>query len=374
MSKLLTIPALKEVVANYVVANNISNETFSATQNNTVGLLDMVSKIFTIPSNYVDKLTMFDGEQLEFGKTVEEWKADLILPEDYDSDGDGALAPHRSSYRPVAFSYTQGRKKIPQTIDNNDIEKAVQNVNQLAEIIASKTKAMYDSETVFKYAIKKQALGVLVARCIASMDASTATAWTDADHSTVNARFKKNAGATDVYLLVKKYKSGDADDFDDAVEKGYLIKLDLVSKIAKPVDTSTGEAFLEQVKKDIEVAGDNSEGHSLNATCLGAVDGLALIMLHGIQPVIDIQVQAGAFHQEKVALPADTITIADFGDDTSGAYAILMDKRGMRLFNSYRAVRENFNGDGDFLNLFYHTENTCHISRNTFVKVYKIVA
>ena len=37
----------------------------------------------------------------------------------------------------------------------------------------------------------------------------------------------------------------------------------------------------------------------------------------------------------------------------------------------YRAVRENLNGDGDWLNLFFHVEYTCHVSRNTFVKVYK---
>lgn len=364
---------LTSIVASYVADGKISIDSFSATYNNSVGLLDTISKIFTIPSNYVDKLEMFNGEDLTYGKTIEEWKSDLILPEDYDEDGDGALAPHKSTYRPVSFSFTLGRKKIPQTIYNNDLERAVHNAEQFAELIADKTKAMYDSEIVFKYQMKRQALGVLIARCIAQMDASQATAWTDVAHSTLNALFKKDAAATDTYLLVKKYAQGDASSFADAVAKGYLIKMELVSKIAKPVDTSTGEDFVRQVKADVEIAGDISEGHSLNGNTLGALasEGLLLITTQGIAPVIDVDVQAGAFHQEKVALPAKQVVIPDFGNDTSGAYAILMDARGMRLFNSYRAVRENLNGDGDFLNLFYHTENTCHISRNTFVKVYK---
>ena len=43
----------------------------------------------------------------------------------------------------------------------------------------------------------------------------------------------------------------------------------------------------------------------------------------------------------------------------------------MRLHPTYNATRENPNGDGDFLNVFKHTENTAYISRNTFLKVYK---
>ena len=31
----------------------------------------------------------------------------------------------------------------------------------------------------------------------------------------------------------------------------------------------------------------------------------------------------------------------------------------------------NINGDGDFLNIFRHTEDTAHVSRNTFVRIYQ---
>ena len=64
---ILTKEALKKSVATYIDTNKISVTSFSATYNNTVGLLDTIAKIFTIPSDYVDKLTFFDGEDLSSG-------------------------------------------------------------------------------------------------------------------------------------------------------------------------------------------------------------------------------------------------------------------------------------------------------------------
>lgn len=56
---ILTKEALKKSVATYVDENKISVASFSATYANTVGLLDTIAKIFTIPSDYVDKLAFF---------------------------------------------------------------------------------------------------------------------------------------------------------------------------------------------------------------------------------------------------------------------------------------------------------------------------
>ena len=361
---------LINAVATYVAGAKISVDSFSATYNNTVGLLDTVSKIFTLQSNYVDKLAMFDGEFLSYGKTVEEWKSDLKLAEDYDDTGANALSPHRGTYRPVSFSFTLGRKKIPQTIDYDDVERCVHNAEQFAEIIADKYKVITDSEITYRYAMKRQALGLLVGRCVYAMTASNATLWTaNADHTNISGLYKDSNNV--VYTLVRKYTANAEADVAGAIASGYLIKNELAEEIAQPVDTSTGEAFIEQLKKDVEISEDISEGHSLNANTLGVSPaGLVLIVKQGIMPVLETQVLAGAFHTDKVAVPVEIVRVPDFGNDATGCYAILMDKRGMRLFNSYRAVRENLNGDGDFLNVFAHFEFTAHISKNTFVKAY----
>ena len=374
----LSIVQLKAVVALYVQSNKISVDSFSETRDNSVSLLDVLGKIYTNWQNYGDKLDLFDGEDLSFGKTIEEWAQDLILPEDFDASGSGTLAPHDSTYRPVSFSYTLGKKTIPQTIRNNDIERAVHNIGQFEDIIAGKTKALYDSETMFRYALKRQALGELIGRCDAEMDSSNADVTLDTEGTTISGAVDVNelvyvTATTSMYIAVKPIASGSGLTGTTAIAGGYLIKLDLITEVAKPVDDSTGEAFIEQVLKDVEIASDFSEGNSLNGNTLGGNPeaGLVLVIKQGIMPALKVQTMAGAFHREELAIPAEIVVIPDFGNADSDYYAVLVDRRIMRLHNTYRAVRENQNGQGDFLNMFYHTENTVHVSRNCYVKVYK---
>ena len=373
----LSIAQLNSVVANYVASNKIAVESFSETRANSVALLDTLGKIYTLWQNYGDKLALFDGEDLSFGKTIEEWAQDLILPEDFDASGSTALAPHESTYRPVSFSYTLGKKTIPQTIRNNDIERAVHNIAQFEEIIAGKTKALYDSETMFRYALKRQALGVLIERCADAMDSTNADVTLATEGTTISGAVAVNelvyvTATTTMYVCVKPIASGSGLTGTTAIAGGYLIALDLVTDIAQPVSDVTGEAFIEQVLKDVEIASDFSEGHSLNGNTLGGNPeaGLVLVMKQGIMPSLKVQTLAGAFHREELAIPAEIVVIPNFGDADDDYYAVLVDRRIMRLHNTYRAVRENMNGQGDFLNMFYHTENTVHVSRNCFVKVY----
>lgn len=377
----LSIAQLTSLVATYVAGNKIAVDSFSETRDNSVKLLDVLGKIYTIWQNYGDKLALFDGEDLSFGKTIEEWAQDLILPEDFNSSGSGALAPHESTYRPVSFSYTLGKKTIPQTIRNNDIERAVHNIAQFEEIIAGKTKAMYDSETMLRYSMKRQAIGVLVERCADAMNSSNADVTIATVGTTISTALDVNdllyiTGETKMYVAVKPIAADAGLTGTTAKSGGYVIPLDLVTAIAKPVDDSTGEAFIEQVLKDVEVASDFSEGHSLNGNTLGGNPeaGLVLVMKQGIMPSLKVQTLAGAFHKDELALPAEIVVVPDFGNASSDYYAVLVDRRAIRLHNTYRAVRENQNGQGDFLNMFYHTENTVHVSRNCFVKVYKVPA
>lgn len=374
----LSISELKSVIATYVAEQEIGVESFSETRANSVGLLDTLGKIYTNWQNYGDKLALFDGEDLSFGKNIEEWAQDLILVEDFNASGSGTLAPHDSTYRPVSFSYTLGKKTIPQTIRNNDIERAVHNIGQFEDIITGKTKALYDSETMFRYALKRQALGVLIARCDDAMDSSNADVTLSDEATTISGAVSVNqlvyiTATTKMYVCVKPIASGSGLTGATAIAGGYLILLDLVKEIAIPTTDVTGEAFIEQVLKDVEVASDFSEGHSLNGNTLGGNPeaGLVLVMKQGIMPALKVQTLAGAFNKEELAMPAQIVVIPDFGNADDDFYAVLVDRRIMRLHNTYRAVRENMNGQGDFLNYFYHSENTVHVSRNCFVRVYK---
>ena len=364
----LSLVSLKSYVANVVTAAKVSNGTFSVTRDNVVALVDKIGKIVTLDTAYaIDKLAMFDGEYLSFGKTIEEWQADLIMVKDYDSTGANALAPHVSTFRPNFYSYTLGRKYIPQTIRNNDLERAVHFIEQFNEIVSMMIKRLSDSMAAYRYDVKRAMLGRfidLVEDCYDS-GATTFVASTAYNVGTI-----LKDGSTKWGIVVTAITVADAyANWAAAVASGKLIEYTLVSEIAKPVDASTGEAFIEEAKKVVEVAQDLSEGNSLNGNTLGAVEGLVLIVKQGIIPNLDVNTLAGAFHDNKLVLP-ETIVLRDFGPANTKAYAVIMDRRAMRLHNTYRATRENLNGEGDFLNLFEHTEDTAWISRNAFIHVF----
>ena len=143
-----------------------------------------------------------------------------------------------------------------------------------------------------------------------------------------------------------------------------------MQEVAVPEDSTTGEAFIKAVKHAVEIAQDVSEGYSLNGNTIGAEQGLGLYVKQGVMPSLEVDTMAGAFHLEKLSTGVDAKVIKDFGATTSKAYAILMDKRAIRLHVDYEAVRENFNGAGDFLNLFSHLELTGFISRNAFFTIF----
>lgn len=64
----LSFAQLKEIVASYVSENKISVATFEITRDNTALLVDKIAKIFTLDTSFIDKLAVFEGEELSFRK------------------------------------------------------------------------------------------------------------------------------------------------------------------------------------------------------------------------------------------------------------------------------------------------------------------
>ena len=372
MSK-LSYEELKGVVSSLITKAKISNPSFVATRDNVVGLLDKIGAIITLDTDYQqDKLYMFDGFFMSFGKSIEEYQQDLILPSSWDSSGSDALSPSDPTYRPVDYSYTLGRKQIKTTIRNDNIERAVHFEAQLVDIVSMEFKRLEDSMAVYRYEMKKEMLAKLIALC-EEVEATTTTFAISTAYSVGDyvRQASTGDGAKIFAVVVKAIANTNTHDWAAAISAGELIRLELFETLAKPVDTSTGEAFIESVKASVEVSRDLNEGHSLNGNSLGATERLVLILKQGILPNLEVGTYAGAFHREDLAFPADIVVVNSFGSADSKYYAVLMDRRGMRLHNTYNATREQVNASGDFLNIFRHTEDTAHVSRNTFVKIYK---
>lgn len=370
LSVRLDLKGLKTAVANYVATAKIDLSTLTITQNNIVGLVDTIGKIWTIDTSVYDKLPEFDGEALSFGKTVEEWNQDMSLPQDHnvDEDGSRALKDYTPTYRPVSYSITLGRKVFATSIPYGNIERAVHNEAQFVEVVAMITKKLEDSISLWKYECKREVMGKMVDACESAMGSGATTYTANTTALVVGNAYTNGSGK---YAVAMLSQNAENKTFDQLLTEGKLVELKLINEVDLPVDTQTGEAFIKAVKVAVERASDVSEGSSLNGNVLGVEEELGLYFKQGVMPSIEVDTLAGAFHQEQLALGVDSKVIKDFGSTTSTAFAVLLDKRAIRLFEGYNATRSNENGYGDRLNIFRHVEYTGHYSRNAFICVFK---
>ena len=370
LSVRLDLKGLKTAVASYVTAAKIDLSTLTITQNNIVGLVDTIGKIWTIDTSVYDKLPEFDGEALSFGKTVEEWNQDMSLPQDHnvDEDGSRALKDYTPTYRPVSYSITLGRKVSATSIPYGNIERAVHNEGQFVEVVAMITKKLEDSISLWKYECKREVMGKMIDACESAMGSGATTYTANTTALVVGTAYTNGSGK---YAVAMLSQNAENKTFDQLLTEGELVELKLINEVDLPINTATGEAFIKAVKEQVEYASDVSEGHSLNGNVLGVEEELGLYFKQGVMPSIEVDTLAGAFHQEQLALGVDSKVIKDFGSTTSTAFAVLLDKRAIRLFEGYNATRSNENGFGDRLNIFRHVEYTGHYSRNAFICVVK---
>lgn len=315
----MTLAGLQAFVATYVAAAKQA-ATWTESTDNLLKLIDKIGMQITLDGSFNDKLPELDGNDLPLGKTIEEWFIDLTLPQDFvdpstpDYDGSKALGFYFPAVEDCAYSYTLGRKVIATSEPFNNFERAALTETDSANMAAKIMERLTNSYTLYTYAQKKQLLGNMATKAV-------------------------TAGR--------------------------------VTNIAAPSDTETSEAYIKQIKTDVEAASFATEGTSLGGTLIGSAPDLHLYVRRGIMPTVEVDAMAGAFHAENLAIPATIKVVDDFGNADPKIHSMLVDTRGIKLHRSYHVVRDQMNGLGDFVNFFDHSENTGFISKNTFVKVYK---
>lgn len=315
----MTTSELQKLCKSYVAAAKQAG-AWNPTTDNMYSALDKIGKMVMLDGGYIDTLPELDGDELPLGKTIEEYFIDLTLPtiwSNINTEGAKDIEPALPSVEECAYSYTLGRTKIKTTEPYDNVERAANNANDAGNMLTKILQRLGDSYNMFKFATKKQLLGNAI---------------------------------------------------DKAVAAG------LVTEIAAPTDTATGEAFIKQLKSDIESAKFAHQG-GLNNTLIGASPSLILYIKKGIMPSLEVDTFAGAFNKADLAVPCEIKVVDDFGTLTNtSAYAVLVDPRGIKLHPSYHAIREGANADGDFINYVDHSEHTAFISKNVEIKVYKPAA
>ena len=312
----MTINGLQTLAQTYVAAAKQAG-AWNASTDNMYGAIDKIGKMVMLDGLFIDKLPELDGEDLPLGKTIEEYFIDLTLPEAYSNitaEGAKDVVPALPTVEQCSYSYSLGREKIKTTVPYDNVERAARTEGDASNMIAKVLERLGNSYEMFKFASKKQLIG--------------------------------NAA-------------------DKAVVAG------LVQTIAVPTNTATGEAFIKQVKEDVETASFAHEG-GLNKSLIGAAPSLVLYVKKGVMPSLEVDTLAGAFNEGRLAIPASVKVVDDFGIMTdTKVWAVLVDPRGIKLHRDYHAIRQSENADGDFINYVDHSEHTGFISKNVFIKAYK---
>ena len=382
---MLTLAELKVLIASMYGSAKIANQDPQAVLNETAKVLNKIGLMVTIKGTYVDRLPEFDGPELPLGKTIEEYFMQLPKVLDADRDGSEDGQPNDPSFLPASWSYSLDKKRIKQTRRYDEFEEACYTEGQFLDFIADLEKSINDATTVYRYGLKRQLLGhgiALVESIIDADDGDTANdgalvySYNAAGASQIaqgtyvvdDAQGGTNAHGV---VIAEKGTIPNGTTWAQAVAAGYITVYDLAEDVAKPTSTAQGEAFIKKVLDDVEIASENSSGHSLNGATIGAVEDLRLYTLQGVRSVLAVDVKAGAFHRDELDLGAEMKSLPDFGNYSGRTWAVLTDSRTFVLFLGYLAMRVRENADGDFVNFVRHMRHTPFMSRATFIKLYR---
>lgn len=323
----MTLEGLKTFATSYVAAAQQAG-AWQETHNNLYKVLDKVGKMITLDGDFQDKLPELSGDDLPLGKTIEEYFIDLTMPIDFkapDNEGTGyaeaALKPYLPDTESPSYNYSLGRKVLPTTIPYDNVERGAVNAEAAGNMIAKVTEKFADSGSLYRFALKKQLIGNMITKAI---------------------------------------------EVDAAAGK-------IVSTIALPTDTASGEAFIKEVKTIKENLEFANEGNCLSKALIGATpdSNLILYVKKGVLPSLEVDTMTGAYHLDKIAMPCRVKVVDDFGNADKNVFAVMVDSRGIKLHKDYLTTKPQENAFSDFVNLFEHSEYTGFISKYTAVHVFK---
>lgn len=319
----MTLAAARALVDAYVKNDNIAqNAPFNPTVETLSGLLIKIGKQLMLDSKFSDRLPELDAEELNYGTTIEEYFINLVLPVDFDGDGATNNAPARPAFETVQYSYELGRKTFKTTVDDSKYQAGMLGQSEFVDLTSKILYQFYQSWEVYKYTVKKQTLGRAIQK-------ATAT--------------------------------------------------NLVTSLAAPTDTSTGEAFIKSVKqKVIELRDFITEGNNINGTVMSQAPELVMYIKGAtILPSLEVDTWAGAFHKELAGIGVTVKNLEDFGVITGAnedAYAVLLDPRGIKVHPHQINTTSNDNAQGEFRNFYLHSTFTAHISKVTNLHIWKPAA
>ena len=311
----LTLDTLKTAAAAYVDATKQLKSTYTPTVDDFTKCVTKIGKMTTLYLPIADKLSELSGDNLPYGETIEEFMVNDFLPSPYTYvDQAGKTNARRATFDEAVYSYPLQMQKFELGIVDSQFQRVSLGQQSFTDLVSYTLSTLDSSTNAWNYAAKRQLIGNMATEAA-----------------------KKPA---------------------------------LVSAIAKPIDTATGEAFIKKVKELVEIAKDMNDHNLAEHTC-GAAPSLKLYVKQGVMPSLEVDTMAGAFNEAKLAVPAEVKTILDFGNADASIYAILVDERAIKLHDDINKVTTDYTAGDDQQNFFRLLKQTGFISKYAFVHVFK---
>ena len=311
----LTIDTLKTAAATYVDATKQLQSTFKPTVDDFTKTVCKIGKMATLYLPIADKLPELSGDNLPYGEIIEEFMVNDFLPEKYTYvDQAGKKNARRATFAEAVYSYPLDQQKFELGVVRSQFQRVALGEQSFSNLVASTLSTLDSSTNAWNYASKRQLIGNMATEAA-----------------------KKPA---------------------------------LVSAMAKPINTETGEAFIKKVKELAEIASDMND-HNLAEHACGAAPRLKLFLKQGVMPSLEVDTMAGAFNEAKLAVPAEIKTVLDFGTADDSIYAILVDERAIKLHDDINKVTTDYTAEVDQDNFYRLLKQTGFISKFAFIHVFK---
>ena len=311
----LTIDTLKTAAATYVDATKQLKSKFVPTVDDFTKTVCKIGKMATLYLPIADKLPELSGDNLPYGEIIEEFMVNDFLPEKYTYvDQAGKKNARRATFAEAVYSYPLDQQKFELGVVRSQFQRVALGEQSFSNLVASTLSTLDSSTNAWNYASKRQLIGNMATEAA-----------------------KKPA---------------------------------LVSAMAKPINTETGEAFIKKVKELAEIASDMND-HNLAEHACGAAPRLKLFLKQGVMPSLEVDTMAGAFNEAKLAVPAEIKTVLDFGTADDSIYAILVDERAIKLHDDINKVTTDYTAGDDQDNFYRLLKQTGYISKFAFVHVFK---
>lgn len=372
----MTNQGILALVAAWYDGTHIAQMDYEPARDATTDLLQKVIAMKTIPTDYRNgSLDDLIGEEMPVGAYIEEYQEDLILPQDYVADGSGAFKFYPSSFRKARYNIVYTEKQLIKSVKRDQFREYMKDRGAFQRFILDTTKTFSDSYAVWK---EDALLNLLKLTAQAVIAATSSTTTFAANTAYAKGTYLRSASSGTIAhgVVFNDIPASSGVNWTTRVEQGDIVVLDgLVTTLAKPTDSTSGEAFAIALKNLSKLARWKNH-HNLNGALKGKPEGLNCFIEYDNMTNFEVTTLAGAFHEDRLALPTRIREIpcangegyTGLGD---GIYALLADSRAIKMHNQINEVTSDFNAQGRFVNYYFTWKPVPFVSANSFLHVFK---